>query len=171
MGNHLMKRIIMGLTISRILLAPFVLFSFTYGKYAIGISLFLLTRITDILDGFLARRYKSETKIGALIDQIADRIVMIALTVGFFLGSDFPLMGVLVFVLRDTIFIAGNVVFFLRGQSIIQPSIISMGTTLLQFIAMTGYYFLFFEKIILIISIIFTVASCIEYVLRVREKE
>lgn len=171
MGNHLMKRVIMGLTISRILLAPFVLFSFAYGKYAIGISLFLLTRITDILDGFLARRYKGETNIGALIDQIADRTVMIALTFGFFLGSDFPIMGVLVFVLRDILVIVGNFIFFFRRQAVMQPSIISMSTTLLQFIALLGYYFYFFKEIVLTISIIFTVASCIEYVLKVGEKK
>lgn len=167
MGNNRVKYIIWGVTISRILLAPFIFFSFAYGKYAIGTILFLVTRITDILDGFLARKYKSETNAGAFIDQTADRVVMVSLTIGFFQGSSFPLFALLFFVGRDLLFILGNSTLFFSKNYVPKPTFLGMSTTFLQFASITSYYFLFFEKQILIVAMLFTAASIIAYAFQI----
>lgn len=171
MSDSFMKYVITGLTISRMLLAPFVFFSFASGTYATGMSLFLLARVTDILDGFLARRYKNETETGAFLDQIADRIGMVSLTGGFFVGSDFPFYAFLIFAGRDLFLIILNSAIFFQENPIPKPTVLSMSATFLQFASIMSYYFLFFERTFLVTAILFTAASSIECIFLMRNRK
>ena len=69
------------LTIGRIIIVPFFVVSFFlpgfYGEI-IPFLLFLLASFTDFLDGLLARLYKEESKLGDLLDPIADKIIVSA---------------------------------------------------------------------------------------------
>ena len=69
------------LTIGRIIIVPFFVVSFFlpgfYGEI-IPFLLFLLASFTDFLDGLLARLYKEESKLGELLDPIADKIIISA---------------------------------------------------------------------------------------------
>ena len=69
------------LTIGRIIIVPFFVISFFlpgfYGEI-IPFLLFLLASFTDFLDGLLARLYKEESKLGELLDPIADKIIVSA---------------------------------------------------------------------------------------------
>ena len=66
------------LTIGRIIIVPFFVVSFflpgIYGEI-IPFLLFILASFTDFLDGLLARLYKEESKLGELLDPIADKII------------------------------------------------------------------------------------------------
>ena len=66
------------LTVARILVVPVLLFIYPIGfqfTNVISALLFAAAGITDILDGFLARRYSQETTMGALLDPIADKML------------------------------------------------------------------------------------------------
>jgi len=69
------------LTIGRIIIVPFFVISFFlpgfYGEI-IPFLLFILASFTDFLDGLLARLYKDESKLGELLDPIADKIIVSA---------------------------------------------------------------------------------------------
>ncbi len=69
----------MQLTVLRILLVPLVfiiyLLPFEWSHYAAS-GLFLLAIITDWLDGYLARRLKQSTELGAFLDPVADKILI-----------------------------------------------------------------------------------------------
>ncbi|MBI5025731.1 MAG: CDP-diacylglycerol--glycerol-3-phosphate 3-phosphatidyltransferase [Nitrospirae bacterium] len=65
------------ITVSRILLIPF--FVLLVGpKPLLGASLFAFASLTDLLDGYLARRSKQVTKLGILLDPLADKLLVIA---------------------------------------------------------------------------------------------
>ena len=67
------------LTIGRIILVPIFVFAyFLPGFYGdvIPFALFVLASFTDFLDGLLARMYKEESKLGELLDPIADKIIV-----------------------------------------------------------------------------------------------
>ena len=72
------------ITTIRILIALFLIFSLFYlgndGK-AMVISLFIIGAFTDMLDGSVARGLKKETKLGAVIDPVADRILIIPIAI------------------------------------------------------------------------------------------
>src|SRR5262245_28642886 len=70
-----------ALTLFRIFLVPFlvaVLLTKFYGREYAGLTIFLVAAITDFFDGYFARRMKKMTRLGALLDPIADKLLMSA---------------------------------------------------------------------------------------------
>ena len=70
-----------SLTLLRIFLVPIlvvVLLTKFYGREYVGLGIFLIAAITDFFDGYFARRYNRMTRLGALLDPIADKLLMSA---------------------------------------------------------------------------------------------
>ena len=70
-----------ALTLFRIFLVPFlvvVLLTKFTGREFVGLAIFLVAAITDFLDGWVARRRNQTTRLGALLDPIADKLLMSA---------------------------------------------------------------------------------------------
>lgn len=62
------------LTILRIILLPFIAWTYLQGQMTIAIILLLISGISDILDGFIARKYNMTTAIGKVLDPISDKL-------------------------------------------------------------------------------------------------
>src|SRR5688572_33417304 len=70
-----------ALTLFRIFLVPFlvvVLLTKFTGREFVGLAIFLVAAITDFFDGWIARRRNQTTRLGALLDPIADKLLMSA---------------------------------------------------------------------------------------------
>jgi CDP-diacylglycerol---glycerol-3-phosphate 3-phosphatidyltransferase len=70
-----------ALTLLRIFLVPFlvvVLLTKFTGREYVGLGIFLVAAVTDFFDGWLARRRNQTTRLGALLDPIADKLLMSA---------------------------------------------------------------------------------------------
>ena len=77
-----MTRFINLLTVTRILLAPIILFFLIFGEYLICILLFFLAGMSDYFDGYLARKYNAESQLGEILDPIADKILVVFILIG-----------------------------------------------------------------------------------------
>jgi cardiolipin synthase len=71
-----LKQIPNLLTAARLLAAPYILYLLWTGEYRMAIVLFSIASITDVLDGFLARRFQAGSKMGALMDPVADKVLL-----------------------------------------------------------------------------------------------
>ncbi len=85
-----MRQIPNLLTAARLLAAPYILYLLWTGEYRTALVWFSIASITDVLDGFLARRFKVTSKIGALLDPIADKVLLSGSFLTLGLGGVIP---------------------------------------------------------------------------------
>ncbi|KAK8066559.1 hypothetical protein PG997_013306 [Apiospora hydei] len=69
------------LTASRLVLAPFIGYAILHDAHAWTLGLFVYAGVSDLLDGWIARRWKLQSVVGSVIDPMADKILMTILTV------------------------------------------------------------------------------------------
>lgn len=89
------------LTFSRLLCAPVVgYFVLTHAAIP-ALSLFFYAGVTDLVDGYLARRFNSQTVVGTVIDPMADKILMTTCVVTLTMNGTFPLWLAVIILGRD----------------------------------------------------------------------
>ena len=121
------------ISVFRILLVPPVVWYLLQGRYDIALGLFLLAGFSDGLDGYLARHYHWTSRLGAILDPLADKLLMFAsyLTLGWL--QDLPVWLVAAVILRDVIIIGGSLLYrWLIGRVEFQPLWISKLNTVCQ---------------------------------------
>lgn len=69
------------LTVLRLLLAPVVVICVVYGRFGLALAALLLAGLTDVLDGALARRLGENSGLGALLDPLADKVLIVSAVV------------------------------------------------------------------------------------------
>lgn len=107
--KRIMQQIPNLLTLSRIILLPFILTSFLFGKPFLAILFIAIAEISDLLDGRIARKYKLVTKFGAYLDACCDKIFIFSLMICLFAMIDvnIELLG-MVFVLELIIMLVNS---------------------------------------------------------------
>ena len=115
------------LTIARLVAVPFVVFAMIQGAWGWAFGLFLAAAVTDILDGYLARLLNQQTFLGACLDALADKILILAVfaTLTF---VDTPLFRIpgwfLWIVLGKELFqiMGAFIVYTVRGRIYVSPT-------------------------------------------------
>ena len=125
------------LTIGRIIIVPFFVISFFlpgfYGEI-IPFLLFILASFTDFLDGLLARLYKEESKLGELLDPIADKIIVSAALILLVMNGtiqNYEVIAAIIILTRE-ILISGLREFLADVQIKIPVSSLAKGKTFIQ---------------------------------------
>lgn len=119
-------------------MTPFIVWSLLVQQTKASIVLFLIACLTDAIDGYLARKLKQETKLGKILDPIADKILMISVAGILVILETFPVMLFSLFFFRDIIILLLGAVIIKRKQKMIPPSILGKGTTFLQAAALVS---------------------------------
>jgi cardiolipin synthase len=78
------------LTASRLVAAPFIGYCILHDYHAMALGLFAYAGITDLLDGWIARRWNLKTVVGTVIDPMADKTLMTVLTVALAMKGALP---------------------------------------------------------------------------------
>ena len=125
------------LTIGRIIIVPFFVISFFlpgfYGEI-IPFLLFILASFTDFLDGLLARLYKEESKLGELLDPIADKIIVSTALILLVMNEtiqNYEVIAAIIILTRE-ILISGLREFLADVQIKIPVSSLAKGKTFIQ---------------------------------------
>lgn len=121
------------ISIMRIALVVPVILCVLEGFYGWALILFLIAGASDGLDGFLARRFGWTSRLGAILDPIGDKLLMVAVFLVLASKGYLPWWLVSVVILRDVIIITGAVSYHtLIEQFDMQPLYISKLNTALQ---------------------------------------
>lgn len=109
-------------TVLRIVLIPFFGWLWYRGENERALWIFGIAAATDLLDGFLARWLNQKSPLGALLDPMADKmLVFVALIVGMLLG-EIPVWLAVVIIARDALLAAGAIAFSTRWRDRHGPS-------------------------------------------------
>ena len=122
-----------AISLLRIALVPPILFLIVSGRYDVALALFAIAGFSDGLDGYLAKHFHWHTRIGALLDPIADKLLVASTFMVLVYTADIPLwLGVLV-VFRDLVIVGGATVYNFLIQPVEgEPTRISKLNTALQ---------------------------------------
>ncbi|MFP5239931.1 MAG: CDP-alcohol phosphatidyltransferase family protein, partial [Acidobacteriota bacterium] len=124
-----------ALTMARILLTPFFVVLFLDGNYIGALSMFFLAGLSDALDGLLARLLDQRSALGAILDPLADKILLVTSFICLAHAGWIPLWLAVLVVSRDVIILGGIALLTFWGRDMrqsIQPSLISKLTTATQ---------------------------------------
>jgi cardiolipin synthase (CMP-forming) len=127
------------ITLSRFLLVPLTVWFLLRGDYALALGSFLVAGLSDGLDGFLARRFSQQSELGATLDPLADKALLVSVYVTLTVMTLLPSWLTLIVVTRDVL-IVGAVLLanFLQKPVEIRPVYISKVNTFAQIVFALG---------------------------------
>ncbi|MEO8218093.1 MAG: CDP-diacylglycerol--glycerol-3-phosphate 3-phosphatidyltransferase [Acidobacteriota bacterium] len=161
-----------SLTLLRIFLVPFlvvVLLTKFEGREYAGLAIFLVAAVTDLLDGYFARRFKKVTRLGILLDPIADKLLISAALISMVEIGLAPAWMVVIIIGREFA-VSGLRSIGAQAGVLIPASPLGKGKTVSQVIAIAllilGYElgeFMFVGRVALWVVVILALASGVDY--------
>ena len=136
------------LTVLRIALTPACIFFLFNEFYLLSLIIFLLASFTDFLDGYFARKYNSISKLGAFLDPIADKLLVVGLFLSFyFLDIIIDIYILIMIIFRDVFVTILRISMQSKGITMVTSKIAKIKTAV-QFLIIV----ILFLKFILITS-------------------
>jgi cardiolipin synthase len=165
------------LTLIRILTIPFFLVYLSYHRYGEALIIFVIGGVTDFLDGLAARLMNQQTALGAYLDPIADKLLVITSFIMLGLIGGIPEWLAVVVVSRDILILLGyGIIHFLVDERLaVKPSTIGKWSTMLQLLTLGVALALLHNEnildrrlwnILIAVTTIATVASGLQYLYR-----
>jgi len=114
-----------AVTLVRLLLVPVCAYLLATGRYGWGLVLTALVGSTDWVDGWLARRYGQVSRVGQLLDPLADRLLIAAVAIALVVQGVVPWQAAALLVARDLVLLAGWPL--LKRRGIEPPEVIFLG--------------------------------------------
>jgi cardiolipin synthase len=126
------------LTLIRILTIPIFLEFLAYHLYKEALVVFILGGVTDFFDGFFARRMKQQTALGAYLDPVADKLLVITSFVMLGAIEGIPMWLAVVVVVRDILILVGFAIIYVLVEEPLQvkPTLVGKWSTTLQLLTL-----------------------------------
>ena len=122
------------LTLARLVLVPVVAYFLVGQDYEIALPIFLVAALTDLADGYIARRFKLTSRLGAALDPIADKLSMLVTTVVLAWLGLMPIWLAVAIVARDVVIVVGALAYRVAiGPLEVAPTWLSKINTFLEF--------------------------------------
>lgn len=129
-----MRHLPNAITLLRLALVPVMAYYAAREEYAIALPVFLVAALSDFADGYLARRFKLVSRLGAALDPIADKLNMFVATVLLASHGLLPLWLAAAIIGRDIVIVVGVLAYrLLRGPLEMKPTRLSKVNTFIEF--------------------------------------
>ena len=104
------------ITLFRILLVPTVVWASGVGETQLAFWLFLTAGVSDALDGFIAKRFGMQTELGAYLDPVADKALLVSIYVALAVMELIPRWVAIAVVSRDVMIVGAVVLSLVRSE-------------------------------------------------------
>ncbi|HLI99488.1 MAG TPA: CDP-alcohol phosphatidyltransferase family protein [Bradyrhizobium sp.] len=121
------------ITLARIILVPVIVWAIASAQMEIAFSIFVVAGISDAVDGFLAKRFNMTSELGALLDPLADKALLVSIYVALGIWGAVPLWIVILVVSRDIMIVSAVIVSWVFGKPVpMKPLMVSKLNTAAQ---------------------------------------
>ncbi len=121
------------ITLGRILLVPVIVWAIASSQMAIAFAVFIVAGVSDAVDGFLAKRFNMTSELGALLDPLADKALLVSIYLALGIWGAIPRWIVILVVSRDIMIVSAVIVSWLFGKPIpMKPLMVSKLNTVAQ---------------------------------------
>jgi cardiolipin synthase len=123
------------ITILRFLLVPGVIFALLTDKMGWALAGFLVAGISDGIDGFIARQFNQRSELGAYMDPMADKLLLVSVFLMLGFMGELPLWLVIAAVSRDALIIGAVLLSTIMGNPVeMKPLFVSKANTAIQIV-------------------------------------
>lgn len=162
------------ISIGRIILIPFFIGAVIYSRLDAALVFFAMAIISDGVDGTIARAFKQKTRLGTILDPMADKLLLMSAYICLSCVNTIPAhlrmppYVPIIIISRDVIIVLGSiVVYFITGDLKIAPSLIGKVTTFFQMITIVSILLKFENShIIWNATVLMTIISGVDYVMK-----
>ena len=130
------------ITVFRFLLVPPVVMLMLNQYFGAALIVFGIAGFSDALDGYLAKRYNWTSRLGGLLDPLADKLLLLSTFITLAWLGWIPLWLVSLVILRDLVIVAGAIVYHMRIEQLdAEPSVVSKLNTVTQILLVLAVMF------------------------------
>ncbi len=127
------------LTILRLLSIPFVIYFIIEDNMTVALVVFLAAVLTDLADGYIARKFNLITKLGMWLDPFADKLMAVSVLVAFTINSVVPLYITLIIFVKEFLMLLGGLLIIRKGIDIPSDTFGKASAFLLNFTIALGF--------------------------------
>jgi cardiolipin synthase (CMP-forming) len=121
------------ITLGRILLVPIIVWAIAASQMEIAFAVFIIAGVSDAVDGFLAKRFNMTSELGALLDPLADKALLVSIYIALGISGAVPHWIVILVVSRDIMIVSAVMVSWLFGKPVpMKPLMVSKLNTVAQ---------------------------------------
>jgi cardiolipin synthase len=121
------------ITLGRILLVPIIVWAIASGQMEIAFAIFVIAGVSDAVDGFLAKRFNMSSELGAMLDPLADKALLVSIFIALGISGAVPHWLVILVVSRDIMIVAAVIVSWLFDKPVaMKPLMVSKLNTVAQ---------------------------------------
>jgi cardiolipin synthase len=121
------------LTLVRVAACPILVLLLHERSYELALYLFIAAGITDGLDGYIAKKFDCVTSFGAVLDPIADKLLIASAYIMLAILGDIPFWLLIVVMFRDLVIIVGYLILVVMGHDLpMRPTYMSKINTFMQ---------------------------------------
>lgn len=106
------------ITIGRIVLVPLTIWFMVTGQFLAAFTAFIVAGISDGVDGFIAKRFNQTTQLGAYLDPLADKLLLVSIYLAFSFLNVVPALLVIIVVSRDVMIIGAVLLSWLMDKPV-----------------------------------------------------
>ncbi len=152
------------LTFGRLLIIPVMGYFLYRQEYFIAAILFTAGGITDILDGYIARKYDMVTSFGKAADPVADKLMQITALLFLTVQDRIPDVVLVIVILKEGLMVAGGILLYKKENEVVSANWYGKLATVVFYFAIIMLMFNApYSHIILIIAVAATIFSFIMY--------